>query len=152
MKQSTSCRDGHGWLVDGRRPDVGGSLKAYSGGVPPDMVPVCPWWTQEWEPPWNFRCEMGKAVLDDSSVLERDARHALWGTFMIEKCVGQITESYIEYRQRRRVFRLAPAVRDCVEKLSVSCITAGTDIGTELTGLLAFHDQVKWKAVAERPA
>lgn len=63
LKQSTSWLDGHGLLVDGRRPDVCGSQKACQGGLSPYTLPLCAGWTQECEPPRTIRWEMGNAVL-----------------------------------------------------------------------------------------
>lgn len=139
-------------LVDGRRPGVGGSVKACQGGISPRTVPLCAGWKHEREPPRNFRWELGNAVLYYCSVLQRRARHAVWGTFIVENCLVQSTEFYLAYRHFRRMFRRAPAARDYIDQMTVSRTTTGTDIGPELTGLFDFYDQVSWDAVAELPA
>lgn len=71
---------------------------------------------------------------------------------MVENRLGQVTALYRAYRLCDRLFRLAPAVREYMDRLTVTRITAGTDIGPEFKGPLAVHDQAHWDAVAERPA
>lgn len=74
---------------------------------------------------------MGNSLLYYGSFLQPQARHALWGTFMIEKSLVQVTAVCLAYRQCRRKFRIPPAVQENIYQLTVSRITEGTHIGPE---------------------